>query len=400
MRCTTRILVPLLVAAAISAGPAAAENFTLSINHNSTNNIFQTTYPEKDRITSLAFSFSKDISPLSFFTEGGYSYLHENSLISSYAQDAGLDLVQTLGTKTALYLAVKAGGTIYRSDFSDLNHFSLGGLASLKSYLSSSSILKLNYTFDFRKYKWTLFDYLSHLVNLSVDKYFPTRTTLRAEGNWGYKRFSHPFAAEEVSATTDDADATASQYPGGRGYGGGWGGGSGSGTSEPATTGLPADIQFASVSGLIAQGLGDHVGLQFSCFRQWTLSGLNPFGSIDEFYLVENPTYDVFSWNGRGLMGQVTVNTPWNMQFKISYTRLIKEFPGIEAMDLDNVSLGVLREDHRNQWNARLEKDFARVTAFIAYSHVDNNSNDLLFQWDGDFLSVGFEWNVNWGRNR
>ena len=391
-------ILALLLAAAASA---RADSLTLSVYQNSTNNLFQTIYPAKDQITSLAFSFSKNLKPFSFFTEGGYSHLYENTRVSYYAQDAGLDYVQPLGGKTALYLAVKGGGTLYRSDFSDLNHISLGGIAALKSYIAGSSILKLNYTFDFRNYYWTLFDYLSHQVYLSLDKYFATRTTLRAEGNWGYKRFFHPYPPAPIEATTDEA-VTTYQYPGGRGYGGGWGGGGGSdgGTIVPEATGPPVGIQIASVSGLIAQGIGDYVGLQVSGLRQWTLSGQNPFGSVDEFYLVENPTYDVFSWNGHGLTGQITFNAPWNMELKIGYTLLIKEFPGIEAMDLDGISLGALRLDRRNQWDARLEKNFSRVTLFVSYSRIENHSNDLLFQWNGDFLSAGFEWNLPWGREQ
>ncbi len=396
MRRTTTILALLLVAPVF----ARAENLTLSIYQNSTNNLFQTSYPEKDRITSLAFSFSKSFRPLSFFTEGGYSHLYENTFVSFYAQDVGLDFVQALGGKTALYLAIKGGPTLYRSDFSDLNHVSLGGIAALKSYVSDSSILKLNYTLDFRKYRWSLFDYLSHLVNVSIDKYFATRTTFRAEGNWGYKRFPHPTA---IDAAADEADPT-SPYPGGKGYRGGWGrgsgGGSGGATTLPEAIGPPAVIQIASVSGLIAQGIGDRVGLQISGLGQWMLSGRNPFGSVDEFYLIENPTSDIFSWNGHGLTGQLTVNAPWDMEVKINYTRLFKEFPGIEAMNLDGRSIGARRKDRRNQWDARLEKNFSRLTLFLSYSHVDNHSNDALFQWRGDFLSAGFEWNLNWGRDQ
>ena len=393
-------ILALLFAAAVSA---RADSLTLSIYQNSTNNLFQTAVPEKDRITSLAFSFSKILKPLSFFTEGGYSHLYENPLVSSYAQDAGLDYVRPLGGKAALYLAIKGGPTLYRSDFSDLNHVSLGGIAALKTYLSGSSILKLDYTLDFRKYRWALFDYLSHLAHLSVDKYFATRTTLRAEGTWGSKRFSHPFPAAAVEAPADGSGRT-SPYPGGKGYGGGWGKGSGGGgdggTTLPEAVGPPSAIRIASVSGLVGQGIGDSVGLQLSGFRQWTLSGRNPFGSVDEFYLVENPTSDIFSWNGRGLAGQLTVNAPWDMELKINYTWLSKEFPGIEAMDRDGLSLGTLRRDRRNQWDARLEKNFSRLTLFVSYSHIANRSNDVLFQWNGDFLSAGFDWNLDWGKDR
>ncbi len=392
---------------------ARADDLTLSIAQNATTNLFQTSYPEKDQITNLGFSFAKNFGATSFFTEGGYSHLYEYTTISYYAQDLGFDHVRTLGGKSALYLAVKGGGIIYGEDFSDINHFSLGAVAALKSYLAASSILNLNYTLDYRNYHWSLFDYLSHKVFLSVDKYFQSRTTVRADVNWGYKTFFHPYpapvpeppaAAEPLGAV--GAGATASEYPGGRRYGGGWGGGGddggggGDAIPPPEPIGPPASIQIASVSGLIAQGLGDRVGIKISGLRQWTLSGENPFGTVDEFYLVENPTYDVFAWNGYGFGGEFTFNAPWDMELKIGYTGSEKDFPGIEAMDLDGVSLGVLRHDSRSQWDARLEKNFPRVTVFVSYSRIINHSNDPLFEWNGHILLAGFEWNLNWGRDR
>ena len=397
---------------AVAAAAARADDLTLSISQNATSNLFQTAYPEKDQITTLGFSFAKDFGAASFFTEGGYSHLYENTLISYYAQDAGFDLVRPLGGKSALYLAVKGGGVLYRSDFSDLNYISAGAIAALKSYLAASSILKLNYTLDFRDYHWSLFDFLSHKAFLSVDKYFQSRTTLRAEFNWGYKTFFHPYEAPVLLAAAEPLGGmggivTPAQYPGGRGYGGGGGGGGDGGgggggevTPPPEAIGPAAAIQIASVSGLIAQGLGDSVGLKIAGLRQWTLSGENPFGSVDEFYLVENPTYDVFSWNGYVYSGELAVNAPWDMELKIGYTGSEKDFPGIEAMDFDGVPLGVLRHDSRSQWDARLEKNFPRVTVFISFSRIINHSNDPLFEWNGHSLQAGFEWNLNWGRGR
>jgi hypothetical protein len=385
----------------VASAAARADNLTLSVYQNAASNLFQTSYPVKDQITSLGFSFSKGLGAASFFTEGGYSHLYENALVSYYAQDAGFDVVRTLGGKSALYLAVKGGGVLYRADFRDLDHVSAGAVAALKSYLAGSSIFNLQYTLDFRKYRWSLFDFLSHKVILSVDKYFESRTTLRAELNWGYKTFFHPYEAVVPPETSEPAVAL-SEYPGGRRYAGGWGGDGAGGGGEaplPEAVGPSASLQIASVSGLIAQGIGDHIGIKVSGLRQWTLSGHNPFGSVDEFYLVENPTYDAFSWNGLGFGGELTANAPWNIELKIGYTGFVRDFPGIEAMDLDGASLGVLRHDRRSQWDARLQKDFPRVTLFVSCSRVLNRSNDPLFEWKGYFLQAGFEWNMNWGRD-
>ena len=376
--------------AGLSIG-ARAETLTLGFFQSSTDNLFQTSFPEKDQISSLSFAFEKSFSALSFFTQGTYSYLYTNTSMTAYAQEAGLDYVRALSEKTALYLAVKAAGTIYRQAYDDFNFLTLGLAAAAKSYLNEGSILKLNYNFDYKNYRLSIFDSLSHYATASLDRYFETRTTLKADINWGLKYFFHPYVAEPISPEEPTQPSGGGNGPGGSHMGGR------NGFARPASDARGQDIQIFSVSGLVAQGIGNRVGLKISGLRQWTLSGENPFTSVREFYLVENPSYDVFSWNGYGLSGQLTVEIPWDIQLKLGYTGSRKEFPGIEALDMEGVSLGILRKDTRNQWEARLEKDFRTLSVYLNYTYVDNRSNDLLFDWRGHFLMAGVEWNFNWG---
>jgi hypothetical protein len=380
--------------------PAKADRLTLGFFQGSTDNLFQTAYPERDQVSSLSFSFSKDFRPVSFFADGAYSHLYKNPQINYYSQDLGLDIVHPLSEKTALYAAVRAGGTLYRPDYQDFNYISLGFLGAVKSYLSGSSILKASYTFDYKNYKDLVFDFTSHLVNLSVDRYFESRTTVKAEANWGFKYFRHPFASVAPEPVEPELPAD-----GHFGNGGGHGQGGGQmgwrdGISKPGLTNEGQGIQILSASGLLAQGIGDSIGIRVSGLRQWTLSGENPFVSISEFYMVENPTYDVFSWNGYVVSGQLTFEAPWNTQLKLGYTGFRKEFPGIEAMNLEGETLELLRQDTRNQWEVRLEKNFSAISLYLNYSYIDNHSNDPLFEWQGHFLSVGVEWGLNWGDGR
>jgi len=378
------------------AAALTANHLTLSFSQNATDNLFQTSFPEKDQLSSMAFSYDRAFRPFSFFTQGQYSYLYTNSEVSYYAQDAGLDYLHAFNEKTALYASAKFGGALYRSIYSDFNYLNFGAFAAVKSYLTPSSIMKLNYAFDYKNYGYSLFDYQSHLATLSLDRYFELRTTLKAEAAWGYKYFVHPF----LPSGTVVEETVYSGSGNGMGPGSGRMGRRGSyfrtgesGQGEEQGQG----IQIASLSGLIAQGIGDQLGVRLSATRQWTLSGENPFSSIEEFYMVENPSYDMYSWNGYGLSGLLTVEAPWNTQLKLGYTKTRKDFPGIEAMDLEGASLGVLRQDHRNQWDARLEKNFPAFSVVLGYSYVDNRSNDPLFGWQGHFLSLGVEWNLNWG---
>ena len=113
--------------------------------------------------------------------------------------------------------------------------------------------------------------------------------------------------------------------------------------------------------------------------------------------MIENPSYDHFSWKGYQLEGLLTVLVPWDIQLKIGYTYSRKAFPGVDSLDIEGESLGITREDRRNQLQARLEKNFPRFTLFVSYYYLDNRSSDSYFEWKGNFISAGIEWNLLFG---
>ena len=186
---------------------ARADSFNLAFFQSHTDNLFQTYFAEKDQISSLSFALEKELKPFSLFSEGSYSYLYRNTKVSYYTQDIGLDYVHPLAQESALYLAIKAAGAIYRADYADFNFLAFEAIAGTKTYLTQTSILKATYTFDYKKYKKVLFDFTTHLGSLSVDKYLQTQTTFKAELNWGYKYFLHPFEIIKSDSTTEDANS-------------------------------------------------------------------------------------------------------------------------------------------------------------------------------------------------
>ena len=335
-----------------------AEMFSLSFFQNMTDNVFQNRYLEKDQLSSMNFYLDKDFSKVSFFTEGNYVYLHENSGFSYYFHGIGLDYLHPVNEKSAIYFALIGQGAFYRPDYDDFNYLSLNFLSSFKTYLSPTSILKSNYALEYKLYGYSLYDFISHLLDVSFDSYFQTRTTIKAELNWGYKNYLH-----SLPQTEEEGQA----------------------------------IQILAVKGLVAQGIGGRVGLNVSGTKQWTLSGENPFSSVEEFYMVENPSYDKYSWQGYQISSELTILIPWNIELKMGYTRAEKEFPGIESMDLEGNPLGVIRQDTRAQFEARVEKNFPKFSLFFSYINIDNHSNDSFFEWQGNFLAVGLEWNVFFG---
>ena len=367
-----------------------ADSFSLSFSQNMTSNIFQNRYAEGDQLSNLNFYVDKNFSRLSLFAEGTYSYLFENTNLAYYTQDAGMDYILPIDEKSAFYFSLAGRAMFYREDYSDFNYLSVNFFAAFKSYLSQTSILKSNYSLDYKNYRDSVYDFISHSVMVSFDKYFQTKTTVKGELDWGYKHFFNPYVYDVV--LTEGTNPTSK---------GRMGKGKGHGTdsyvyqTESQTDGQ--SIQVFSLSGWLAQGLGNKIGLRLSGMKQWVISGQNPFFFIEEFYMVENPSYDRFSWEGYQLGSQLTLLVPWNIQLKLGYTVSNKEFPGIESLDFEGNPSGITRKDKRKQIEVRAEKNFPRFSVFASYFYVQNSSNDLYFDWKGHFFSVGIEWNIPLG---
>ena len=410
MRKKMRRIVPLLALAAL---PAWGGTVYMTFNQHATQNLFQTRDAVADRISAFSLAIDQDFSALSLVAKAEYSAFQETSGLSSFAADIGLDYLVPSGRMSAFYIAAGGTGQFYRQTYGSFSSLGANLLGAFKTYLAPSSILKLQWQGQYAAYGDSLFDFLSQRTSLSIDKYFPSQTTLKADAEWGYKYFLHPFLPElmpETGGATSLTALTGGGGMGGRGQtvagggGAGWGGqryqGGEGFIPRYSSSGGGAGIGHLSVSLLAAQGIGDVIGLSVSAVRQWIVAGQNPFLSVEEFYFVQNPSADSFSWEGDQLTGRISLNIPWDVTLKTGYTYADKTYPGVESMSLDGVPLGLVRNDRRRLLEARLQKDFRRLSVFVAYSYVDNTSTDPLFVWKSHFITGGFEWNLPAGRRK
>jgi hypothetical protein len=404
MRKMMRRLVPLLLAL---AGAAQGGAVYLSFNQHATQNLFQTREAVAEQISAFSLALEQDFAALSLLAGVEYSAFHQTAGLSFFSADVGLDYLVPAGGKSAFYFAAGAAGAFYSRDYAAFSTVGGSLTGAFKTYLAPSSILKVQGQGVFASYADRLFDYASFAASLSIDKYFPTRTTLKADAEYGYKHFLHPYvaAAEPPAEPAGSTVLGAGPGPGagtggGAGSGSGWGGreyGGGAGFIPQAGTG-GAGIGHVSAAVLAAQGVGDVLGLSVSALKQWTVSGENPFLSIEEFYLVANPSSDSFSWEGDQLTGRVTLNLPGAIELKAGYTYSDKTYPGVDLLDTEGLPTGTLRNDIRHLFEARLEKNFRRLSVFVAYSHIKNASNDPLFEWGSGYVMGGFQWNLPSGR--
>jgi hypothetical protein len=392
-----RFIVPVLLIAAVSAQGGTVY---LSFNQHSTQNLFQTREAVAEQISAFSLAIDQNFSALSFLANMEYSAFRQATGLGFFAADAGFDYLLPTGAKSAFYFAAGGAGTFYRQEYGAFSSLGANLLGAFKTYLAPSSILKLQGQSMYAAFNDPLFDFLSQIATLSIDKYFKTRTTFKADAEWGYKYFLHPFLPEPAEPLAEPVVTIAAPNGTGMGSGSGQRGGGqhyqGGNGFIPRTSseGGGAGIGHVSFSLLAAQGIGDVLGLSVSALRQWVVSGENPFLSIEEFYLVQNPSTDSFSWEGSQFTGRVTLNAPWSVELKAGYTYNDKTFPGVESMSLEGVPLDIVRNDFRHLFEARIEKNFRRVTIFLAYSWVDNRSTDPLFIWESHYVMGGFEWNL------
>ncbi|HOE13683.1 MAG TPA: hypothetical protein PLL62_03615 [Candidatus Saccharicenans sp.] len=398
-----------------------------SLVQHSTTNIFQTYQPVSDWLTAGNLSFGGDSSSLSLYGGLDFNYLYKYSGLSSIGGQLGVDYLIPAGSKSAFYLAAEGQGVLFRDLYNNFNHAGLKLIASFKSYLTPATVLRLESQSTYRRYQLGIFDYFSEMVNLSLDHYFKTRTTVKVEASYGYKYFYHPgeiaLIEEETTPVATISSSTSvhsrSSINQAAGFFVAQQGGPGGGHGHPADNykqggsyslrGIPyqtvyytdqRSIQMVTVSGLLAQGLGDRVGLSLGGMKQWNLKGENPFSASDEYYSVENPTSDLFSWQGTGLKVKLTASLTDRLQAEIQYDYLNREFPGLESLDLEGVSLGVIREDRRHQLSTLVQLDLARVSFFVSYSYISNASNDPWFDWSGNFISGGLKWNLSVSKSK
>jgi len=399
----------LLAFLTFASTPLPAETVSFSFFQGTTSNLYQNYLGVSDMISRLGLEADKNIGSFSLFTRGDLSYVLENSDLTYYTHLVGADYLWPVGEKSALYLGLIGRGAFYRRSYSDFNYLALQGRVSFKSYLNPSSILQIDSLAEVRDYAGSIYDYFNSSVEITLDKYWPSRTTLKTGLFWGWKTYRHPFlpaAGEDYTSSSYSslmgglAGGSPWSYSSGMGYHHGAHGGYTGMTdyAQPGGEGADQSIQVAALSLLLAQGLGERVGLRVTATQQWNIAGENPFRTLDEYYLVENPTYDRFAWSGRIISGLLTVVAPWNIEGKIGYTVSWKNFPGIESYDLEGNPLGVEREYKRYEVEARLEKNFRRVSLYLAFLLVNNHSNDPYFDWQGYFISGGLSWNISLGR--
>ncbi|MCK7471608.1 MAG: hypothetical protein MZU95_13195 [Desulfomicrobium escambiense] len=237
--------------------------------------------------------------------------------LSFFSADLGLDYLVPSGAKSAFYFAAGGEGSFYSQDYAAFSTVRRPSPRRLQDLPAPSSILKLQWQGVTLRTGTRLFDFVSHIASLSIDKYFPTRTTpedgrgvrvqvlpppvpagagrapdwsplvggaapiggriRERDGRRVGARGTARAPAGAVSATRAAAASSPASAPAG--------GGAGIGHVVPVRPRGPGPGRRRRPERLGRRGNGSS-------------RARTPFLSVEEFYLVANPSADAFSWEG------------------------------------------------------------------------------------------------------
>jgi len=173
-------------------GLSAASTIQFSLAHNATSNIFQSYQAYADQLTSAGLSFGGDSQGLALYGSMDLNYLYKYSGLSSFSGKLGADILAPAGSRSAFYFALEGEAVLFRSLYDYFNHSTIRFLANFKSYLTPSTIFRLDSESRLNNYKYAIFDYFSESLTMSINNFFKTRTTIMVEASYGYKLYFHP----------------------------------------------------------------------------------------------------------------------------------------------------------------------------------------------------------------
>jgi len=317
------------------------------------NNVFQNYMPESDYVTLTYLNTSYDISPgASIFYDANLNLFTEHSDLQNHTHYLGTDYERAiLQDKGRLYLGGKIGIRQNTSEYADYNRRSFDTYATLKYYLTKTTLAKISYGIEYGSYpNLRTFNFLENYGFLQLSKSFQTRTTLQTMLETG--RRDYPDMYNDVS---------------------------GSYTSQITT------------SVKLAQSLADSTGLQLQYLWHHAPHGLEEQYIGDAYYSAEEFFDDEYTYSGGEYRIVLKHLAQWGITLKASLSMKDRNY-NVSTIYTEDGS----REDRDLAFRFEIEKGFSlpldAATDFalhIQFLHRKSKSNDPYYDYSTNMLSIG-----------
>jgi hypothetical protein len=316
-------------------------------------NVFQTYLPESDYVTLTYLDTSYDISPeASIFYDANFNLFSQHNDLQNHTHYLGTDYERSVFEGNGrLYLGGKVGIRQNTSEYSDYNRRSIDTYATLKYYLTQTTLAKVGYALEYGNYpNLNTFNSMENYGFFQLSRFFQTKTTLQGMLEAG--RRDHPDMID------DGNESYTSQFTG---------------------------------SLKLAQSLGDNTGLQLQYLWHYAPRGLDELYIEDAYYSAEEFFDDEYTYSGSEYRTVLKHLAPWRTTLKASFSMKDRNYnePSfyIESRN---------REDREITFRFEIEKSFSlplsSATDFalhIQFFHRKNESNDSYYDYSTNILSIG-----------
>ncbi len=326
-----------------------------------------------DRITTPAFALkynvSDDTQEAVFHYTGALNYYSANTLRTHQMHTLGGDYLRTFGDESESTMEAKLAYAIRvdRDVFTIYDYSQVSALISYEHFYTTSSVAKFQYNLRSMNFRTlTDFNFTEHIITAKYSQHFPTGTTVIVNADLGGKIYSSLNDSISASGRNGRGKNNMNQW-------------------------LPSVIQ--TIGSLRAgQSVGEGTGVSLFGQYQWNLRKQTRYMSSEYGLISDDAVFDDhYGYEGLLLQGMLTQKLPFDAQMRLAFSRQNRLYANFAVFDLEGNQVAGQRNDTRTTTTLQLIKPFESLgfDVTIAFDYIINTSNDPLYQYTNNALSIG-----------
>ena len=355
-------------------GSAQAEvEKSISVGSTYDNNAYGSYEGEADYITSvdigLANRLTGDRHELETYYAGNGNIFAQVGARTFLTNDFGILYARRIGEgRDGIYAGGSASFRLGRAPYDAYDYAGFQGTVTGKWYADPTVMLRSGYRLRYRNF-WNLkaYSYTEHYLFAQINKFLPSRTTLRGEISYGYKNHRDP----------EEETFDFGRFQRGRNF-------MPTVTAEP---GVPDQGQVA-LRMQVAQSLAENTGLsvRYEARLNTSDNGYDPYWEALGYSEDSDVFNDRYDYTGHEWTARLTQQLPWTLRAVLETGYESRHYDGRTAFDLSGepIASGDFRKDRNTFAGISLEAPLTpSVDAELWYGYERNRSNDLYYDYGG-----------------
>lgn len=326
----------------------------------SDDNIYNSALKVSDNIynTSLngVYNFKSEKNTLQLFNQNSMNYYQENIETSSLFNKFGLADNFQISDVTQINLGINYSLKNNRDVFTLLDYSQISAFGNMRFSFSETDILTAGYIYYFTSFKnFSLFSNTVHKTFLRFNSSFESETSIILS-----------------------SDISAKLYP--------------------AELGNPASEAYqVNLFAQVGQSVAENTGMSLYFQLRNNLSQVTRTFYYDNTLFYQDELFnDVFSNEGYeiGFTFTKLFSQAFGLKGEVSYSN--REYSMLPALDFDGNTIAQARIDNQFGIGVEVQQDLSAylndLTAHLNWNYLINKSNDRLYKYDNQLLSIGLDY--------